>query len=84
MMTPDLLKWRKDKGQQPGSRGLSRADRLDLPLLFEPGTSWIYGMSIDYAGVLVSRLSNLTLEEYVQKNILDVLGIKNITFHQGT
>lgn len=52
-----------------------------MPLLFEPGTSWMYGVSTDWAGVLVARLNKMTLEEYMQKNIWDPLGIKNITFH---
>lgn len=82
-MSPDLSKYRLWTGKQPGTRGLNRAERLNLPLAFEPGTSWMYGMSIDYAGVLVSRLSNLSLEEYMQKNIWDAVGVENITFHEG-
>lgn len=56
-------------------------DRLQIPLIFEPGTSWMYGHSTDWAGVVVARLNNTTLEDYMQKNIWDPLGIKNITFH---
>jgi len=44
----------------------------------------MYGMSIDYAGVLVARLSNLNLEEYMQKNVWDAVGAENLTFHLGT
>ena len=83
-MLPELAKYRLWTGKQPGTTGLNRAERLDLPLVFEPGTSWMYGMSIDYAGVLVSRLSSLSLEEFMQKNIWDAVGVNNLTFHAGT
>lgn len=56
--------------------------RISKPLLFEPGTSWAYGCSTDWAGVLVMRLNDMPLEAYMEKNIWDPLGIKNITFHQ--
>jgi len=80
-MAPNIAQWRKSKGQEPGIRGLPMLDRLQMPLVFEPGTSWTYGMSTDWAGLLVARLNNTTLEDYMQKNIWDPLGIKNITFH---
>lgn len=56
-------------------------ERLQVPLLFEPGSSWMYGMSIDWAGVLAARLNNTTLEEYLEANVWEPLGIKDITFH---
>jgi len=76
-----LMQWRKLKGQVPGTRGLPMMDRLQLPLLFEPGTGWVYGMGVDWAGVLVARLNNTTLEAYLQKHVWQPLGIKDMTFH---
>jgi CubicO group peptidase (beta-lactamase class C family) len=75
------MQWRKLNGQEPGTRGMPMMERIQMPLLFEPGTSWMYGASTDWAGVLTARLNKITLEEYMQKNIWDPLGIKNITFH---
>ncbi len=37
------------------------------PLIFEPGTRWQYGTSMDWAGRLVEKVSGLTLEQYFQK-----------------
>jgi CubicO group peptidase (beta-lactamase class C family) len=34
------------------------------PLLFEPGTQWIYGPGVDWVGRLVEKLSGRNLEEY--------------------
>lgn len=77
-----MARWSKFKCRPPGLHGYSMLDRIQLPLRFEPGTSWMYGVGIDWAGLLVARLSNMTLEDYMQKYIWDPVGIKNITFHQ--
>ncbi|HWF09555.1 MAG TPA: serine hydrolase domain-containing protein [Bryobacteraceae bacterium] len=50
------------------------------PLIFEPGTRWQYGTSMDWAGKLVEAVSGLTLEQYFQRNILQPLGMKDTTF----
>jgi methyl acetate hydrolase len=50
------------------------------PLIFEPGTRWQYGTSVDWAGRLVEAVSGLTLEQYFQRNILQPLGMKDTTF----
>ncbi|TVY44866.1 Acyltransferase LovD [Lachnellula cervina] len=60
---------------------LSLLGKISKPLLFEPGTSWEYGYSLEWVGVLVTRLSAMSLEQYMQKHIWDPLGIHNITFH---
>ncbi|KFY27340.1 hypothetical protein V493_03548 [Pseudogymnoascus sp. VKM F-4281 (FW-2241)] len=65
-----------------GKEGDPILKRITVPLLFEPGTSWEYGYGLDWAGILVMRLANCSLETYMQKHIWDPLGITNITFHQ--
>ncbi len=50
------------------------------PLMFEPGTRWEYGTSMDWAGRLVEAVSGQTLEEYFQRNILRPLGMKDTGF----
>jgi CubicO group peptidase (beta-lactamase class C family) len=54
--------------------------RFTEPLLYEPGTSWHYSSSIDWAGLLVERLMNTTLEDYMRDHIWTPLGIDDITF----
>lgn len=40
-------------------------ERYAMPLVFEPGAGWLYGSSLDWAGVVVSRLYNdMSLEDY--------------------
>src|SRR5215831_8936452 len=50
------------------------------PLIFEPGTRWQYGTSMDWAGKLVEKVSGQTLEAYFQANIFSPLGMKDTTF----
>ena len=50
------------------------------PLMFEPGTRWEYGTSMDWAGRLVEAVSGQTLEEYFQRNILRPLGMTDTSF----
>ena len=48
-----------------------------LPLLFQPGTAWGYGVSTDVLGRVVEVLSGQTLEEFVQERILAPLGMSD-------
>jgi methyl acetate hydrolase len=50
------------------------------PLLFEPGTDWIYGTSVDWLGRLVETLSGKNLEEYFRERIFTPLGMSD-TFY---
>jgi methyl acetate hydrolase len=49
-------------------------------LAFEPGSKWQYGPSTLWAGRLVEAVSGMDLENYLQKNILGPLGMKDTTF----
>lgn len=82
-MNPLLTRLYRTLGAKAaGGMGDPIIKRISVPLLFEPGTSWEYGYGLDWAGVLVMRLTNMSLEAYMQKHIWDPLGIENITFHQ--
>lgn len=50
------------------------------PLLFEPGDRWEYSLCHDVLAALVEAVSGEKFEDYVKKNIFDVLGMKNSTF----
>ncbi|KAJ4353082.1 hypothetical protein N0V95_003677 [Ascochyta clinopodiicola] len=78
-MHPKLIAWLAHHSREP-SVGAKLLQRFDAPLVFEPGESWMYGSSIDYAGLLIERVTGLTLEEYMRQNLWDPLGIKDMTF----
>jgi methyl acetate hydrolase len=50
------------------------------PLLFEPGTQWMYGTSNDWIGRLVEKLSGQNLEEYFRDHIFAPLRMSD-TFY---
>jgi len=82
MLDPKYHAWRASRNEAPGIMEIPILSRISTPLLFSPGTSWIYGTGLDWAGTLVARLNNTTLEEFMETNIWAPLGIKNMTFHQ--
>jgi len=51
------------------------------PLLFEPGTRWMYGTSTDWTGRLVERLSGKSLEEYFRERIFEPLGMPDTSYN---
>ena len=65
----------------PGKRSEKTVvERFWHPLCYEPGTGWEYSPSLDWAGKVIEKLTGMTLEDYMQKNIFEPLGIKGITF----
>jgi methyl acetate hydrolase len=50
------------------------------PLLFEPGTQWIYGTGIDWAGRLVEKISGESLDQYFREHIFKPLRMGDTDF----
>jgi CubicO group peptidase (beta-lactamase class C family) len=80
MMHPSNVAWLKYHGKKAGTSG-KLLERYDSPLVFEPGTGWCYSPSLDYAGLLVERISSKSLEAYMKEHIWKPLGIKDATFY---
>jgi CubicO group peptidase (beta-lactamase class C family) len=53
----------------------------DMPLLFQPGTEWNYGVSTDVLGRLVEVISGQTLDEFLTARVLGPLGMVETGFH---
>jgi len=51
-----------------------------LPLQFEPGTDWQYGLSTNICGYLIEVLSGQSLDVYLQENIFDPLDMRDTHF----
>jgi methyl acetate hydrolase len=56
---------------------------LTIPLLFDPGERWDYGIGIDWAGKAVEAVSGHNLSDYMQQNLLRPLGMKDTGFKIG-
>jgi CubicO group peptidase (beta-lactamase class C family) len=52
-----------------------------LPLLFQPGEKWMYGLNTDVLGYLIQLWSDMTLEEFFAKRIFKPLGMKDTYFN---
>lgn len=50
------------------------------PLLFEPGERWEYSLCHDVLAAFIEVISGEKVEEYVRKNIFNVLGMNDSTF----
>jgi CubicO group peptidase (beta-lactamase class C family) len=51
-----------------------------IPLEFDPGTQWNYSVATDIVGILVERISGLSLPEYFQMHIFAPLGMTDTFF----
>ena len=51
-----------------------------LPLLFQPGTDWHYGMSLDVLGRVVEVASGLSFDRFLSENLFAPLGMTHSGF----
>ena len=51
------------------------------PLLFEPGTDWLYGTSTDWVGRVIEKVSGQSLEDYFHEHIFDPLQMVDTSFN---
>ena len=83
---PKMFAWRKwflkqSAANKAMTKSSDPAIAYQAPLLFEPGEGWAYSTGIDWAGVMVSRVTGMSLEDYMVKNIWIPLGMSNTTFY---
>ena len=52
-----------------------------LPLACQPGEQWLYHMSSEILGVLISRVSGRALGTFLRERIFDPLGMPDTGFH---
>jgi methyl acetate hydrolase len=57
-----------------------KSDALRVPLLFEPGSGWEYGIGLDLIGKVIEEVTGHDLESYFRHNILDPLGMHDTSF----
>ena len=60
---------------KPGS-----IDSIRLPLLFDPGDRWEYGVSTDWVGLAVEAVADLTLDAYIETAVTKPLGMADTYF----
>ncbi|WP_157836601.1 serine hydrolase domain-containing protein [Paracidovorax oryzae] len=64
-----------------GGRGILASTNLqaallsEYPMMTDPGTRWGYGVSIDWLGLVVERVSGQKIADFLRTNIFDPLGM---------
>ena len=78
---PPLLQWRQSRGEDWQCMRGPVSECFVHPLVFEPGTAFAYGPGLDVAGLMVARANKCSLETYMRRNIFDILGMSDTSFH---
>lgn len=63
--------------------GECKASTLAIPLVFDPGERFEYGINLDWVGRIVELISGQRLEEYFREHILDPLEMNDTSFLLG-
>src|SRR5262245_45000545 len=77
-LNADMIRYVKASGTPSGSTG--KLASLRLPLVFDPGERWEYGINIDWAGRAVEAVSGVPLEVYFREHILGPLGMADTDY----
>lgn len=77
--------WNADNGRYAAYAGIPdfgtcKKAALAMPLAFDPGDRWEYGISVDWAGQMVERVSGQRLESYFQDHIFAPAGMTDTGF----
>ena len=73
-----LLRFRRESGAPPALA--RRLAGLRLPLVFDPGQRWLYGMSGDWVGRAIEAATGATLQEAMAARLLRPLGMADTAF----
>lgn len=76
--SPDLLAWATATGAADPSSGSRAAHKQ--PLVFDPGQDYIYGIGIDWAGVVIEAASGQRLDAYLAEHVTGPLGMADTGF----
>jgi methyl acetate hydrolase len=77
--------WNSEMGRYMEKTGVPgiiscRNAALMLPLAFDPGERWDYGINIDWVGKAVERASGRTLGDFFAEHIFEPIGMKDTGF----
>ncbi|MGA7864621.1 MAG: serine hydrolase domain-containing protein [Stellaceae bacterium] len=75
---PDLVRYVRVTGMPSISTG--KLASLGLPLVFDPGERWEYGINIDWVGRAVEAASGQPLDAYFREHIFAPLGMTDTAF----
>jgi CubicO group peptidase (beta-lactamase class C family) len=53
----------------------------DIPLAYQPGSQWVYSISVDVQGYMVERLSGQPFDEFLRERLFEPLGMEDTGFY---
>ncbi len=71
----NMVRYVKVSGMPSTATG--KVASIRMPLVFDPGDKWEYGVNIDWVGRLVESVSGQTLDAYFRDKIFAPLGMKD-------
>src|SRR2546423_7388534 len=74
----DVVRYQQARGLPPIISCQNAA--LQLPLLFDPGDRWNYGINIDWVGKIVEAVSGKKLGTYLSEHVFGPLGMNDTAF----
>jgi CubicO group peptidase (beta-lactamase class C family) len=74
-MSAELTQFRQHNPAAPGSLA-----SLKAPLLADPGTQWLYGISTDWVGLAVEAASGMKLGDWLIRHVTGPLRMNDTTF----
>jgi CubicO group peptidase (beta-lactamase class C family) len=77
-LNADLIRYVKVSGTPSGATG--KLASLRMPLVFDPGERWEYGINLDWVGRTVEAISGLPLEVYFRQHIFAPLGMSDTDY----
>jgi CubicO group peptidase (beta-lactamase class C family) len=78
MWSPEIARFRKATGTPAVTSCRNAA--LDLPLLFDPGEDWSYGIGIDWAGKMIEAVTGQRLGQHLAEAVFGPLGMADTAF----
>lgn len=73
---PEILRYYQAVGMPvPGSKA-----SITMPLLFDPGDDWAYGVSSDWLGLAIEAVTGSDLQTYLESHVFGPLGMNDTAF----
>ena len=78
-MDPSTERWAKAAGRKGNHLAWTNSSLITM-FKFPPGESWVYGISLDWAGKVLEAVTGQTIGAYMQDHIFGPLGMKDTGF----
>ncbi|TVQ54799.1 MAG: class A beta-lactamase-related serine hydrolase [Rhodobacteraceae bacterium] len=75
----DVARWQATTGARTVLTG-TKAALLRYPMVCDPGTRWVYGVGVDWLGLVVEKVSGRRIDAFVRDALFQPLGMVDTAF----